>query len=820
MVRPKKSKSQLNAVLEEREHLVDENSEVILDQEPPSEYATRVHSDQRELQETQHPPKLTQLLPNADTVSLNNIPACDLRWNPTTGPLRFIPPDSATNPPPRQSPYPDYFRIPSSHTGLPQTRRPHQDPSNMVLGTSQNEGLHLTPNLALRTTQAIPQYTYADLQTPTVQASGPALQPPYHFIDQPRPRAASMPYIVPNRSSSRPDRSTSRFDRSPSRLYRSSSRPEYQAMGGVADADTQPLTPQNAGLPFTRRRSLSPLRNACPYRQRSQSPRRYASMPTFQDIEQLPSRYSRQRISQNIPVTTSETSQAPPFRNESPPPYQDDPPPDDNDQVQFQTYTVQLPFQYGWPYSQIGYSQYGWPYSKIGYFQYGWPYCQNDHFQCVRPYYQNGLPYCQNGSPYSQNDYIKNGQSYYQNGPPPFQSNPFPIPNYSLLVNNCQLPSHHKDERTFIPHFESGSRVAGQPPIPSTQPAPIGASAGNNLNFQPILNSQMAVLQAPSPPPAPHLPHRVPIPLSPPISQMPPVSDDFLEEISYFMEEESDEDEPDEDEPDEEEEDEEEEEEEEDEEEEDEEKEEEEEEEKSYYASGGKPAVAPTAVEDKSSASLSNLFEKYRGSDDEKDTISVDGTMAYLTDLAVNLEDASSLIPLEIVQAPAIGEMTRDGFVKGWQKAGADSKSTLDTIPKQKAYIASQAKLLSSDTALFKRVYKHTFVCSKERSQKALPLENALVYWEMLFSDPGMSWASATTDWLALWLEFLNAKWTKTVNRDMWNQTLEFFTKSREDDTMSFWSEEGAWPSVIDDFVVWVREKRGGGAVADNMETD
>lgn len=150
----------------------------------------------------------------------------------------------------------------------------------------------------------------------------------------------------------------------------------------------------------------------------------------------------------------------------------------------------------------------------------------------------------------------------------------------------------------------------------------------------------------------------------------------------------------------------------------------------------------------------------------------------------------------------------------------ADSKSTLDTVPKQKAYIASQTKLLSSDIALFKRVYKHTFVCSKERSQKALPLENALVYWEMLFSRPGMRWASETTDWLALWLEFLSAKWTKTVNKDMWNQTLEFFSKSREDETMSFWSEEGAWPSVIDDFVVWVREKRGGGAVADNMETD
>lgn len=90
----------------------------------------------------------------------------------------------------------------------------------------------------------------------------------------------------------------------------------------------------------------------------------------------------------------------------------------------------------------------------------------------------------------------------------------------------------------------------------------------------------------------------------------------------------------------------------------------------------------------------------------------------------------------------------------------------------------------------------------------------------MLFSRPGLRWVSATTDWLALWLEFLNAKWTKTVNKDMWNQTLEFFAKSKDDETMSFWSEEGAWPSVIDDFVIWVREKRSGGPVADNMETD
>jgi len=42
--------------------------------------------------------------------------------------------------------------------------------------------------------------------------------------------------------------------------------------------------------------------------------------------------------------------------------------------------------------------------------------------------------------------------------------------------------------------------------------------------------------------------------------------------------------------------------------------------------------------------------------------------MAYLTELAVNFENASSLIPLEIAQAPALGEMAKDDFINGWKK--------------------------------------------------------------------------------------------------------------------------------------------------------
>lgn len=42
--------------------------------------------------------------------------------------------------------------------------------------------------------------------------------------------------------------------------------------------------------------------------------------------------------------------------------------------------------------------------------------------------------------------------------------------------------------------------------------------------------------------------------------------------------------------------------------------------------------------------------------------------MTYLKELGVNFENASSLIPLEITQAPALGELTKDEFVNGWKK--------------------------------------------------------------------------------------------------------------------------------------------------------
>ncbi|CAH0004088.1 unnamed protein product [Clonostachys byssicola] len=222
----------------------------------------------------------------------------------------------------------------------------------------------------------------------------------------------------------------------------------------------------------------------------------------------------------------------------------------------------------------------------------------------------------------------------------------------------------------------------------------------------------------------------------------------------------------------------------------------------SYYA--GNNDAKPSPLETR----LSSLFDSLRDAkNDEKDKMEVNSTMSYLGQkLGVSLENAELFVVLELVQAPSVGEITRAGFIEGWKATRAEA-----TVEAQAAYVQNLISSLSSDPAYFKKVYKHVFVAGREGDQKALGLDVAQVYWGILFSEPGLKWTSPKYDWLDLWKKFLAEKWTRSVNRDMWNMTLEFALKSKEDESLSFWNEDGAWPSVIDDFVEWCKNNGIGG---------
>ncbi|KAI0480883.1 Cullin binding-domain-containing protein [Xylariaceae sp. FL0804] len=202
---------------------------------------------------------------------------------------------------------------------------------------------------------------------------------------------------------------------------------------------------------------------------------------------------------------------------------------------------------------------------------------------------------------------------------------------------------------------------------------------------------------------------------------------------------------------------------------------------------------------------LNKVFDSFRDeAEDAKDCLNAGSTQKYLEAIGASIEDASFFAAMELFQAPAIGEVPRNGFVKGWKDAGVDGR-----VEAQKTHFKGLLRKMPSDRDLFKKVYRYAFVVGKESDQRAIPLETAMTYWDLLFKSPGMSWvgSQAGIQWLTEYTNFLNENWSRSVNRDMWNQTLEFAYKSMDDETLAFWSEDGAWPGVIDDFVAWWRKK-------------
>lgn len=58
---------------------------------------------------------------------------------------------------------------------------------------------------------------------------------------------------------------------------------------------------------------------------------------------------------------------------------------------------------------------------------------------------------------------------------------------------------------------------------------------------------------------------------------------------------------------------------------------------------------------------------------DPPNIITVNGTMKYLQDIDIGLEEPTILVIAELLQAPTMGEFAREGFVDGWKASGYPS---------------------------------------------------------------------------------------------------------------------------------------------------
>ncbi|KAL0569959.1 Scaffold-type E3 ligase [Marasmius crinis-equi] len=235
-----------------------------------------------------------------------------------------------------------------------------------------------------------------------------------------------------------------------------------------------------------------------------------------------------------------------------------------------------------------------------------------------------------------------------------------------------------------------------------------------------------------------------------------------------------------------------------------------------FYSGDLPPASTPKSNSHQPSTSkLHSLFDKYKDSDGED--ITAEGTIKFCTDLDVDPEDVVLLAVAYELKSKRMAEWNKKGWTEGWKELGCDSIAAMKTVlPKLKDKLAK-------DKAYFRKVYLHTFDFARAEGQRSLPIESAQALWSLLIphglsggalahtqkdgdGDISMSgeegWKEEYTDW---WLEFLTEKKLKGVSKDTWSMFLDFMTTI--DAKFEKYDTEEAWPSTIDDFVEWARER-------------
>jgi DCN1-like protein 1/2 len=199
---------------------------------------------------------------------------------------------------------------------------------------------------------------------------------------------------------------------------------------------------------------------------------------------------------------------------------------------------------------------------------------------------------------------------------------------------------------------------------------------------------------------------------------------------------------------------------------------------------------------------------------EQPDRIGIEGAQKYLNDLKLGLEELTHLALCELLQSPSIGEFTREQFISGWRSADkSGSNQSYDNIKAQGEFVRSLRKQLQNDRNYLKQVYRYAFTLARPEGQKNVPVDAAVDFWKMFFDADkgGIEWNSDSTPWLDWWLEYYETKHKRPANKDLWNMVGELVNKTAEPggENMNWWSEDGAWPMAVDEFVTFVKEKRG-----------
>ncbi|KAA6390079.1 MAG: putative defective in cullin neddylation 1 protein [Streblomastix strix] len=196
------------------------------------------------------------------------------------------------------------------------------------------------------------------------------------------------------------------------------------------------------------------------------------------------------------------------------------------------------------------------------------------------------------------------------------------------------------------------------------------------------------------------------------------------------------------------------------------------------------PKVTPPKV-----SKIEQLFNKYK--DAKEDIIQVDGFMKLLDDIKVEPDDVITLVIVWQFNARQRFKFSKDEFIAGCTKLGIEDVSSF-----QKKI--NDLRGMIKDENNFKEMYKFAFTYYLDGQRvKVLKTEDIIGLLPILLGK-----YPALNDFI----KFLQEAKVQTLNSDTWDLLPDFFKEMNKD--YSNFSDDNAWPVLLDDYVNWYRRTK------------
>jgi len=202
-------------------------------------------------------------------------------------------------------------------------------------------------------------------------------------------------------------------------------------------------------------------------------------------------------------------------------------------------------------------------------------------------------------------------------------------------------------------------------------------------------------------------------------------------------------------------------------------------------------AASPTAKGSSAAQNLDKLFNQYAGKGADADTIAEEKLVQFFSDVGIKQDEGPMAFVLSYkLRCKNVGEISRKEFTAAFAEANCD------TLPKIAAYVKSTkaAVIDKGQSDQFRTFYRWVFDFNKETGErKTIDKDSAVELWRQIMD-------SSKSPHLHKFLEFVEKDGSlKMVTKDLWDQFYEFGVDIKPD--LSNWSDDGAWPVTIDDFV-------------------